>query len=242
VAKKTIKKGTFVFTYAGELEQEIRNRDSVYVYDMPADSVRSQWPSYPPDMPDLVIDAEKYGGVARFVNDSRYRAEESGGEGSTQNIDSMFVFLDHCIHLCFYVTRDLKPKEELISHYGDAFWSVCTGQMLIDHRRYYNHIHHYSHHLQQLCSQHHLPLPPPPPHLLEQQPIFQRKTHRYPNEADPSDTTPVDEEWEVEAIMRKGRMYHQTHYFVKFVSFIHPLITSLRLQLAHFFCVVLCCG
>ena len=51
VAKKAIKKGTFVCTYAGELEQEIRNRDSVYVYDMPAEHVRAQWPNYPPDLP-----------------------------------------------------------------------------------------------------------------------------------------------------------------------------------------------
>ena len=49
VAKRSIKKGTFVFTYAGELEQEIRNRDSVYVYDMPADSVRAK--SAQPDTP-----------------------------------------------------------------------------------------------------------------------------------------------------------------------------------------------
>ena len=86
-------------------------------------------------MPDLVIDAGQYGGVARFVNDSRYRAEEAAGgaEGCCQNLDSLFVFLDHCVHLCFFTTRDVKAREELVSHYGDEFWSVCTGQMLIDH-------------------------------------------------------------------------------------------------------------
>src|SRR5277367_417799 len=37
--ERPIKKGTFVFTYGGELEQEIRKRDSVYVYDTPAETV-----------------------------------------------------------------------------------------------------------------------------------------------------------------------------------------------------------
>ena len=221
VAKKAIKKGTFVLTYAGELEREIRNRDSVYVYDMPAEHVRAQWPDYPHDMPDLVIDAEKYGGVARFVNDSRYRAEEAlgGAEGCTQNLESSFVFLEHCVHLCFYTTRDLKAKEELISHYGDAFWEVCTGQMLNDHQRYYQHIHRYHQHLTSLCADHQLPLPTPPSYLLESSPLFTRKVTRYACEAKPSDTTPVEEEWEVECILSKGRMYHQMHYLVKWLHF-----------------------
>ena len=163
--------------------------------------------------------------MARFVNDSRYRAEEAlgGAEGCTQNLESIFVFLDHCIHLCFYTTRNLKPKEELISHYGDAFWTVCTGQMLIDHQRYYNHIFHYHQHLQTLCAVQKLPLPTPPSYLLESSPLFTRKVTRYACEASPNDTTPVDEEWEVEYILSKGRMYNQMHYFVKWLNFDHSL-------------------
>ena len=214
VARKAIKRGTFVLTYGGELEQEIRNPDSVYVYDMPADSVRAQWPTYPPDMPDLVIDAEKYGGVARFVNDSRYRAEEAlgGAEGCTQNVDSAFIFIDHCIHLAFYTTRDVRAREELISHYGDAFWSVCTGQMLVDHRRYYDHITHYHQQLLDLCHRHSLPLPRPPSYLLEAEPLFQRKLIRYACEAKATDIIAVDEEWEVEAIIGKSAApHHRAH-------------------------------
>ena len=211
VAKKLIKRGTPILMYSGELEQEIRNRDSVYVYDTPADSVRLQWPNYPPDMPDMVIDAEKYGGVARFVNDSRYRAEEAlgGAEGCTQNVDTFFVFIEHCLHLCFYATRDIKAREELISHYGDAFWSVCTGQMILEHRKYYDTISHYHQQLVDLCYANSLPLPRPPSQLLEAEPLFERKPRRYACEAKASDTTlSVEEEWEVEAIL--GKSHHHT--------------------------------
>ena len=219
VARKHIKKGTFVFTYSGELEQEIRNRDSVYVYDVPADNIRAHWPACPADLPDMVIDAEKYGGVARFVNDSRYRMHEGLAEGEAENLNHTFVFVDKCIHLCFYVTRDVKAREELVSTYGDEFWSVCTGQMLIQHRRYYNHIAHYHQRLAGLLHQHNLTLPEPPSYLLEAQPHFERKTALYPDEPHPTDTLATEEEWEVECILSKGRMSKEVHYLVKWVGF-----------------------
>jgi len=219
VARKLIKKGTFVFTYSGELEQEIRNRDSVYVYDVQTDNIRAHWPAYPADLPDMVIDAEKYGGVARFVNDSRYRLHEGLAEGEAENLQHTFVFVDKCIHLCFYVTRDVKAREELVSTYGDEFWSVCTGQMLIQHKRYYNHIAHYHQQLAALLHKHTLPLPEPPSYLLEAQPLFQRKIALYPDEPHPTDTVATEEEWEVEYILSKGRMSRETHYLVKWVGF-----------------------
>ena len=219
VARKLIKKGTFVLTYSGELEQEIRNRDSVYVYDVQADNIRAHWPACPADLPDMVIDAEKYGGVARFVNDSRYRLHEGMAEGEAENINHTFVFVDKCIHLCFYVTRDVKAREELVSTYGDEFWSVCTGQMLNQHRKYYNHITHYHQQLAAILHKHRLPLPEPPSYLLETQPLFQRKTALYPDEPHPTDTLATEEEWEVEYILSKGRMSRETHYLVKWVGF-----------------------
>ena len=219
VARKLIKKGTFVFTYSGELEQEIRNRDSVYVYDVQADNIRAHWPACPADLPDMVIDAEKYGGVARFVNDSRYRLHEGLAEGEAENLNHTFVFVDRCIHLCFYVTKDVKAREELVSTYGDEFWSVCTGQMLIQHRQYYNHINHYHQQLSALLHSHALPLPEPPSHLLELQPLFQRKVALYPAEPSPTDTAATEEEWEVEYILSKGRMSRETHYLVKWLGF-----------------------
>ena len=219
VARKLIKKGSFVFTYSGELEQEIRNRDSVYVYDVQADNIRAHWPSCPADLPDMVIDAEKYGGVARFVNDSRYRLHEGLAEGEAENLNHTFVFVDKCIHLCFYVTRDVKAKEELVSTYGDEFWSVCTGQMLIQHRKYYNHVAHYHQQLSNLLHKHKLPLPEPPSYLLELHPHFQRKIALYPDEPHPTDTLATEEEWEVEQILSKGRMSGETHYLVKWLGF-----------------------
>ena len=219
VARKPIKKGTFVFTYSGELEQEVRNRDSVYVYDVPRDNIRAHWPACPSTMPDMLIDAEKYGGVARFVNDSRYRLREGQAEGDAENLNHTFVFVDKCIHLCFYVTRDVKAREELVSTYGDEFWSVCTGQMLIQHRKYYNHITHYCQQLASTAHKHGLPLPDEPSYLLEAEPAFVRKPALYPDEPNPTDAQATEEEWEVEAILSKGKMSREVHYLVKWLGF-----------------------
>ena len=232
VARKLIKKGTFVFTYSGELEQEIRNRDSVYVYDVQADNMsgRTGRPARP-DLPDMVIDAEKYGGVARFVNDSRYRMHEGlgGGRGGEPQLH-VFVFIDKCIHLCFYVTRDVKAREELVSTYGDEFWSVCTGQMLM-HAPEVLQPHQCTYHQQLAGTLLHVSPPasaPAAPYLLEASALSSSaRSLCYPGEPSPPTQWPVEEEWEVEYILSKGRdVASETHYLVKWAG-LRPLVQQL---------------
>jgi hypothetical protein len=195
VAKQPIKKGSFVLTYAGQIEEEVQNPDSVYVYDLQAEAVKKVIPHY--SLPNLLIDAQYYGGIARFVNDSRYRHSETiNGEGSSMNISPTFLFYQGTVHIAFYAVRDIKQKEELISHYGDDFWRICTGQMLIDHREYYKYITQYNKKLIELCRKNNVPLPPKPDYLLERNHLFERKTIPYKKEILPNDYVPQpDDEW-----------------------------------------------
>lgn len=120
VATRHIPKGTFVFAYAGVITEEVENRDSAYVYMMESEQIRRTVRSY--HGPDLCLDALKVGNISRFVNDSEYRAGESEEKGSTANLETQFLFLKGTIHLGFYTTRDIEPKEELVSQYGTDYW------------------------------------------------------------------------------------------------------------------------
>ena len=113
-AKNHISAGTFVLIYSGEIEEEIQHKDSVYVYQVEAEQVRDAIPEY--TGPNLYLDAQNYGNVARFVNDSRYRDAQV-----TPNLKIHFIVLDGMLFLAYYATCDIKIGEELVVSYGEEY-------------------------------------------------------------------------------------------------------------------------
>lgn len=55
-----------------------------------------------------------------------YRVGESESKGSTSNLETQFLFVKGTIHLGFYTTRDVQPKEELVSQYGEDYWKTIN--------------------------------------------------------------------------------------------------------------------
>ena len=221
VAKRPLPAGTLLFTYAGQIEQHIQNEGSVYVYDVRPDHVQLYHPDYPKTMPDLIIDAEKYGNIARFVNDHRYRRRSEGEDEFTAvNIGHTYVVIDHLPHIIFYTTKAVKKHDELISSYGDDFWRDCMGQMLKAHAKYYDYISEYSKKLVHLARTRRIPLPLKPDVFLEKNPIFSKKTILYSCERNPTEHfVDNNDEWEVEDVMGRCMMYSIPHFHVKWKGF-----------------------
>jgi hypothetical protein len=97
------------------------------------------------------------------------------------------VFIDHCLHICFYTTRDVKAKEEIVVRYGEAFWRICTGKLLHQHQVFHSAI--YAQYQQLLRSGH--VLRSPPSYVLEDDPLVadQRPYSGGADEANSSPTT-----------------------------------------------------
>ena len=54
--------------------EEDQDITSEYVYAIPSEDARAVLPGYP--LPNLVLDAKRFGGIGRFTNDNRYRSRE----------------------------------------------------------------------------------------------------------------------------------------------------------------------
>jgi hypothetical protein len=172
--------GTFVFCYAGEITEEVRHRNSCYVYAMDLEEIRRYVRAY--SGPSLTLDALKVGNISRFVNDNTYRAGEEESKGSTANLETQFLFYQGSIHLGFYTTRDIEPDEELISSYGEDYWKTVNKQLISGQMHYFNYANVYTRKLEQILVRHNLPLPPLPPYKWEgEAERFEQKVLDYPN-------------------------------------------------------------
>lgn len=77
VAKKQIERGAILWSYAGQLEKAVpgQAKTTSYVYGVPASKLKAITGGKYAG-PDLQIDAESAGNIARFANDTRFRVRE----------------------------------------------------------------------------------------------------------------------------------------------------------------------
>ena len=180
MARQPIAPGTFVFTYAGEVSEQVINYSSTYVYNLCAADIRRAVPGYTA-LPNLYLDAMASGSIARFVNDNRYRLTEDGAPGSSANLDCTFLFHGGMLHLAFYAVRRIEAGEELVSQYGDDYWKTINSRLIDDHKDYYDYTAAYIQHMQNTLRQHDIPLPPKPDYRVETYRLFEHKPEPYPD-------------------------------------------------------------
>lgn len=180
MARRPIAPGTFVFTYAGEVSEQVINYSSTYVYNLCAADIRRAVPGYT-HLPNLYLDAMATGNIARFVNDNRYRLTEDGAPGSSANLDCTFLFHGGMLHLAFYAVRTIEGGEELISQYGDDYWKTINSRLIDDHKEYYEYVSCYIQHMQHTLHTHNVPLPPKPDYRVETYRLFEHKPEPYPD-------------------------------------------------------------
>ena len=180
MARKPIVPGTFVFTYAGEVSEQVINYSSTYVYNLCAADIRRAVPGYT-QLPNLYLDAMASGSIARFVNDNRYRLTEDGAPGSSANLDCTFLFHGGMLHLAFFVTRPIEAGEELVSQYGDDYWKTINSRLIDDHKEYYEYVSCYCQHMARTLIAHNIPLPTKPDYRVETYRLFEHKPEPYPD-------------------------------------------------------------
>ena len=107
-ALEPIRKGAFLFEYAGELltaEAADAREDDSYLFELEIDGASH------------AIDARYYGNVSRFVNHS-----------CRPNLFPVRVLWDHqdhrFSHIAFFARSNINTGEELSFDYGDKFWIV----------------------------------------------------------------------------------------------------------------------
>lgn len=88
VAQDRIIRGTFLFSYVGQLSVAEPNKieQSSYVFSITAQEIRKYYPEY--DGEDLQLDAEEAGTISRFVNDNRFRLNDDADPDSPINVKS----------------------------------------------------------------------------------------------------------------------------------------------------------
>ena len=233
MARKPIAPGTFVFTYAGEVSEQVVNYSSTYVYNLCAADIRRAVPGYTM-LPNLYLDAMASGSIARFVNDNRYRLTEDGAPGSSANLDCTFLFHGGMLHLAFYAIRPIEAGEELVSQYGDDYWKTINSRLIDDHKEYYEYVSCYIQHMAATLNTHNIPLPPKPDYRVETYRLFEHKPEPYPDVSRQStvggaggsggEREDDDPRYEVGAVLDHhppSAMSHAavTHYLVQWVGY-----------------------
>jgi len=234
-AKANIKRGDLLCIYAGELEEKVQHRCSSYVYELPSSLGASHFESKDyQSMPDLLVDAQKKGGVGRFFNDNTFRGGEYQSEQAV-NVGVTWVY-DLTPHLIFYATKDVRAGDELVSSYGDGFWDVMCRQALRGHSAYFSYIRPYASGLVKLLKSRGIPLPERPDYVIEHDPLFTSKHAAYDppaedssdDEDDDGDDEAMDNsgiDYSVERVVGKmfkregGGKRHKCYYLLKWVGY-----------------------
>jgi hypothetical protein len=185
-AKADIKLGDLLCIYAGEMEEEVQHRCSSYVYELPSSLGVSHFDSKEyGEMPDLIVDAAKKGGIGRFMNDNTFRRGEYQSEAAV-NVGVTWVY-DLIPHLVFYAAKDVKQGEELVSSYGSEFWDVMCRQALRGHSAYFAYIRPYTSSLEKLLKSRGVSLPERPDPVIEHDSLFANKHGAYAPPPEDSD-------------------------------------------------------
>ena len=175
-AKHPISVGQLISVYAGELEESVQHHGSNYVYNLcRRDAQQHFGRDY--DLPDLLLDADAKGGLSRFINDSAWR----GGQRDDQravNVAVCWAYVKRPV-LIVYALKPIAANDELITSYGDEFWSIMCTQSLHAQRRYQCAVRPYIEALEQLCADKALSLPDKPEYDIELEPLFQTKPLPY---------------------------------------------------------------
>jgi hypothetical protein len=174
MALRDIKCGETIFTYTGDLcEQldDIQNNSGLYVYALSPDIVARSVRNYCVQNV-IYIDALKFGNIARFMNDNRFRRNELINDGCSCNTFFMHVCKDNIIHLLFGCNRAVKPGEELITSYGDQYWKSIQPTLINHHLNYQQYAVNYMRVLQEKCVEAGLTLPQKPHYAVETYPLF----------------------------------------------------------------------
>ena len=148
-AKHLIRVGQLISVYAGELEESVQHHGSSYVYNLPRrDGQQHFGREY--DLPDLLLDAHSKGGISRFINDSAWR----GGQRDDQravNAAVCWAYIKRPV-LIVYALKQMAAGDEIITSYGDEFWSIMCKQSMQSQRRYQCAVRPYIAELEQLCA------------------------------------------------------------------------------------------
>ena len=114
-AKQHIPGGTFLYAYVGQMRKEgLQDKTSDYIYGVPADVVREVLPEW--DLPEMTIDAKRFGSVGRLVNDNRYRSMKAySNDEASINVESRWAFWHGMIHFAFYAAKPIRKDQELVT-------------------------------------------------------------------------------------------------------------------------------
>ncbi|KAG9510496.1 Histone-lysine N-methyltransferase EHMT1 [Fragariocoptes setiger] len=113
--RKTIKKGTFIGVYSGELittEESYKRKDDTYLFNLTfnTSSNNSNEQQY-------VNDARYFGNFTRFINHS-CAPNVIGIRSFTTHQDVRFP------HIAFFALEKIEAQSELTLNYGDNYWLV----------------------------------------------------------------------------------------------------------------------
>lgn len=110
---RTIKKGTFIGVYSGELittEDSCQRKDDTYLFNLSFTKKNKDDQQY-------VCDAKFYGNFTRFINHS-CQPNVIGIRSFTLHQDTKFP------HISFFALEKIPAKCELTLNYGDNYWLV----------------------------------------------------------------------------------------------------------------------
>ena len=175
-ARHLIRVGQLISVYSGELEESVQCHGSNYVYNLPRCDAQQHF-GHDYNLPDLLLDAHSRGGISRFINDSAWRGGERDDHRAV-NVGVCWAYVKRPV-LIVYALKQIAAGDELITSYGDAFWSIMCKQSMQAQRQYQCAVRPYIEELEQLCADKDVPLPDKPNYDIEQEPLFQAKPLPY---------------------------------------------------------------
>lgn len=190
-ATRRIPKHTLVANYTGQLQTNNatsrENAHTAYAYSIPVDELNVLLPGCGTGKhgrwtESLCIDAEKHGGVARFINDHNFR-DTSINEAAvfqrarTVNCDVLYAFHDSMFHALVFTIREIANGEELLLDYSDVYWLNHIGVIIAEHQLFMSAIVDYVEQLRSMLSPDHYPYRDLPTRIIF--PAFTPSDDRY---------------------------------------------------------------
>jgi hypothetical protein len=157
VAKAHIRKGWPIVQYAGRLVLENNvESDNHYLYELSREEMASRGYKGPP----LLLDPEKRGGPARWINDD-WTPRGLPKRQPNCYVELVFSAETQLPHLIWFAAKDIKKGQELIGSYGPRYWRHVFKDLLKALTDDTLRMRHKSHHIMDWLKRNHPQLVPP---------------------------------------------------------------------------------